>query len=75
VVASSISYCLFLLCFSLYGVMFLCIFIYIYIYVCLLVPVHVRCTSRIDCDPFLRFEDSTINLQRPSEQAPQVLQD
>jgi hypothetical protein len=40
-----------------------------HIYVCLFVPVCIRCASRIDCDLFPSFEESTIKRQRPSDQA------
>jgi hypothetical protein len=50
------------------------IYIYIYIYVCLLVPVCIRCASRIDCDPFPSFEESKIKHWRPSDLALRVLQ-
>jgi hypothetical protein len=49
-------------------------FSYICICVCLFVPVCIRCALRIDCDPFPSFEESTVKLQRPSDQALRVLQ-
>jgi hypothetical protein len=42
-------------------------------YVCLLVPICVHCMSRIECDLFLSFEESTIRLRRPSDQVLRVL--
>jgi hypothetical protein len=38
-----------------------------HVYVCLLVPVCIRCASRIDCDPFPSFEGSKIKRWRPSD--------
>jgi hypothetical protein len=42
----------------------------VHVYVCLLVPVRIRCASRIERDLFLSFEESMIKLRRSSEQAP-----
>ena len=38
------------------------------IYGCLFVPVCIRCASRIDCGPFLSFEESTVKLRRPNDE-------
>jgi hypothetical protein len=43
------------------------------VYVCLLVPVRIRCMSRIECDPFSSFEESTLKLRRPRDQSLRVL--
>ena len=59
-----------LLCFYLNGVMFSCICIC----VCLFVPVCIHCALRIDRGPFPSFKESTVKLQRPSDQALRVLQ-
>jgi hypothetical protein len=40
-----------------------------HIYGCLFMPVCIRCASRIDCDPFPSFEESTVKLRRPSDLA------
>jgi hypothetical protein len=40
---------------------------------CLLVLACIRCASRIDCDPFPSFEESTVKLQRPCDQVLRVL--
>jgi hypothetical protein len=41
---------------------------------CLFVPVCIRCASRIDCDSFPSFEESTVKLRRPSSLVLRVLQ-
>jgi hypothetical protein len=66
--ACSISYSIFLVYFSLYGVMFLCI------YICLLVPIRLRFALQLERDLFMSFEKSTIKIRQPSDQALQILQ-
>jgi hypothetical protein len=59
-----------LLCFYMNGVMFSCICIC----VSLFVPIFIRCASRIDCDPFSSFEESTVKLRQPSDRILRILQ-
>ena len=44
-----------------------------HIYGCLFVPVFIRDATRIDCDLFLSFEESTVKLQRPRDRTLRVL--
>jgi hypothetical protein len=66
--ACSISYSIFLVYFSLYGVIFLCI------YICLLVPVRLRFALRLERDLFMSFEKLTVKIRQPSDQALRILQ-
>jgi hypothetical protein len=45
-----------------------------HIYGCLFVPVCIRCAPRINCDPFLSFDESTVKLGRPNDPVLRVLQ-
>jgi hypothetical protein len=50
------------------------VLMHIYIYVCLLVLIRLRFALRLDRDLFPRFEEWTIKLRRPSDQALRVPQ-